>query len=170
MTRRIFIGVAIVGLLLCFSLPASAQTTTGRIVGQVTGLEGYPMPGVTVTASSAAIMGGSRTAVSGETGAYRFAALPPGVYTVKAELTGFRPLTIEGVSVSIGGSGTADFILQAEFSDEMVVTSESPLLDATSFGRSLHLHRRLPQGPPDHPQLLRHHGGVAGCQPRRRGR
>ncbi len=132
MTRRILIGVAIVGLLLCFSLPASAQTRTGRIVGQVTGMEGLPMPGVTVTASSDAVMGGSRTAVTGETGAYRFAALPPGVYSVKAELNGFQTGTIEGVNVSIGGTGTADFIMQAEFSDELVVTSESPLLDATS--------------------------------------
>jgi len=132
MTRRIFIGIAIVGLLLCFSLPASAQTTTGRIVGQVTGLEGYPMPGATITVSSAAIMGGSRTAVSGESGAYRFAALPPGTYTVKVEMNGFQTRTIEGVSVAVGGTGTADFIMQAEFSDEMVVTSESPLLDATS--------------------------------------
>jgi outer membrane receptor protein involved in Fe transport len=132
MTRRILVGIAIVGLLLCFSLPATAQTTTGRILGQVTGLDGVAMPGVTITVNSPAIMGGSRTAVTGETGAYRIAALPPGVYNVSAELPGYQSQTIEGVSVALGGTGTADFALQPQFSDEMVVTSESPLLDTTS--------------------------------------
>ena len=77
-----------VGGLLLFSFPASAQTRTGRILGQVVGADGVPLSGVTVTASSDVVMGGSRTAVSGDTGAYRFAALPPGVYSVTASFEG----------------------------------------------------------------------------------
>jgi hypothetical protein len=121
-----------VGVLLLFSLSASAQTRTGRILGQVTSSVGTPLPGVTVTASSEALMGGSRTAVTGDTGAYRFAALPPGVYSVAVAMEGHASQTMEGVKVGIGTTATSDFMLMAEFSDEMVVTGESPLVDTTS--------------------------------------
>ena len=64
MTRHRVTVLSIVGVLLLFSLSASAQTLTGRILGQVVGPDGAPMPGVTIVASSEAVMGGSRTAVT----------------------------------------------------------------------------------------------------------
>jgi len=132
MNRRTATVIMIVGVLLLFSLSASAQTRTGRILGQVTSSVGTPLSGVTVTASSEAVMGGSRTAVTGDTGAYRFAALPPGVYSVTVTMEGHASQTMEGVKVGIGTTATSDFMLMAEFSDEMVVTGESPLVDTTS--------------------------------------
>ena len=69
MNRHRVTVLVMVGVLLLFSLSASAQTRTGRILGQVVGVDGLPMPGVTVTASSEALMGGSRTAVTGDSGA-----------------------------------------------------------------------------------------------------
>jgi len=136
MNGRTVTVLAIVGVLLLFSLSASAQTKTGRILGQVVAVDGTPLPGVMITATSEVVMGGSRTAVTGETGAYRFAALPPGVYSVMASLAGHQPQTMVGVSVSLGGTGTANFTLIPEFSDEMVVTGESPLVDTTSSSLS----------------------------------
>ena len=132
MNRRNLTVLSIIGVLLLFSLSASAQTRTGRILGQVTSSVGTPLPGVTVTASSEAVMGGSRTAVTGDTGAYRFAALPPGVYSVTVAMEGHGSQTMEGVKVGIGTTATSDFMLMAEFSDEMVVTGESPLVDTTA--------------------------------------
>jgi outer membrane receptor protein involved in Fe transport len=132
MNRRTFTVLTIVGVLLLFSLSVSAQTRTGRILGQVVGVDGTPMAGVTVVASSDVIMGGSRTAVTGDTGAYRFAAMPPGEYSVTVSLAGHQTQTMKEVNVSIGATGTADFTLIPEFSDEMVVTGESPLVDTTS--------------------------------------
>ena len=132
MNKRTVMVVSIVGVLLLFSLSASAQTRTGRILGQVTGVDGAPMPGVTITASSEILMGGSRNAVTGETGAYRFAALPPGTYSVVAVMTGFQSQTMEGVGVSIGATATSNFMLVPKFSDEMVVTAEAQLVDTTS--------------------------------------
>jgi hypothetical protein len=129
--------VAIAGLLLCFSLPVAAQTTTGRIIGQVVDPNGEPLPGVTVTAASAAVMGGTRTAVTGETGAFRFAALPPGDYDLTASLEGFQPQTLQGLTVSVGGAATADFQLQPEFAEQLIVTGEAPLVDPTRSGPSV---------------------------------
>ncbi len=136
MNRRTLTVLMIIGVLLLFSLSATAQTRTGRILGKITGVDGLPMPGVTVTASSDVVMGGSRTAVTGETGSYRFAALPPGVYSVTAVLSGFQSPTIEGVSVGIGSTAAGDFVLQPEFGEEMVVTGEAPLVDVTSSSLS----------------------------------
>ena len=53
------------------------------------------LPGVTVTATHADT--GTTQAVTEGTGAYTFALLPPGDYTVAAELEGFARLVREKV-------------------------------------------------------------------------
>jgi Carboxypeptidase regulatory-like domain/TonB-dependent Receptor Plug Domain len=119
-------------LLLFATLPAVAQTTTGRILGTVTDEQGAPLPGVTVTVSSDALLGGTRTAETGDTGAYRFAALPPGVYSVAAELDSFQPQTKEGLQVTLSGTATADFVLYPTFAERVTVSGDAPLVDVTS--------------------------------------
>ncbi len=136
MNKRTVMVVSIVGVLLLFSLSASAQTRTGRILGQINDENGQPMPGVTVTVASDILMGGTRNAVTGDTGAYRFAALPPGSYTVSTNLAGHQPLIKENVRVIIGGTASANFIMQVAFSEEMIVTAEAPLVDTTSSSLS----------------------------------
>ena len=124
--------LSMVGVLLLFSLSASAQTTTGRILGRVVGVDGTPIAGAIITASSEVVMGGSRGTVTDAKGEYRLAALPPGVYSVTAAFEGHQPQTIDGVNVTLSGSAAADFMLMPEFSGEMEVTGESPLVDTTS--------------------------------------
>ena len=41
-----------------------------------------------------------RSEVSNEQGLYNFAAVPPGTYTVKAELTGFKTFENKGIRVA----------------------------------------------------------------------
>ena len=65
-------------LLLC-AQPLFGQTTTS-LTGTVT-VGGEPFAGVAVTISSTALQG-TRATITGEAGAYRFAALPPGEYRV----------------------------------------------------------------------------------------
>ena len=48
---------------------------------------GAPLPGVTITISSPSLQG-TRSTVTGEAGAYDFASLPPGVYSVSFDLPG----------------------------------------------------------------------------------
>ena len=61
--------------------PAGAQDFRGRINGTVTDNTGAVLPGVTVTATSPALIQ-PQVQVTGADGAYRFIALPPGVYDV----------------------------------------------------------------------------------------
>jgi outer membrane receptor protein involved in Fe transport len=125
--------VCLTAVVVCvLALPAAAQITTGRVLGTVTGPDGAPMPGVTVTVASDALIGGTRTAVTGETGAYRIAALPPGDYDVTAVLSGFQTETMVALRVNVGASATADFQLQPQFSEEVTVIGETPLVDPTT--------------------------------------
>ena len=68
-----------VAMSLAFASAALAQTTAS-LTGTVT-TGGQPLAGVTVTISSPALQG-MRVAITGESGAYDFASLPPGHYRV----------------------------------------------------------------------------------------
>jgi hypothetical protein len=59
------------------------------------------LPGVSVTASSPAPIGGARNAVTGESGGYQLITLPPGTYDIVYELTGFTTLKREGIFVRV---------------------------------------------------------------------
>src|ERR1043166_984115 len=62
---------------------ASAQgVATGSIAGVVKDASGAVLPGVTVEASSPALIEKSRTAVTDDQGAYSIVDLRPGVYSV----------------------------------------------------------------------------------------
>ena len=77
----------------------TVSTNTGAIVGTVTDGTQLTLPGVTITVTGPAQMGAA-TAVSGENGAYRIVALPPGTYRVVFELSGFRSVIREGIVIS----------------------------------------------------------------------
>src|SRR5215470_13279517 len=74
---------------------ATAQTTNGTISGHVSDAQGLALPGVTVNASSPNLQG-VRMVVSSEIGDYVIPLLPPGVYTLSFELSGFEKVTKEG--------------------------------------------------------------------------
>ncbi len=63
-----------------------AQTT---LVGVVRDASGAVLPGVTVEASSSALIEKTRSAISDGSGQYRITELPPGNYAVAFMLPGF---------------------------------------------------------------------------------
>src|SRR5580765_6067966 len=79
---------AIVTVLTLAATTVLAQTT-GQVIGTVVDAQGGVLPGVTVTASSPQLQG-TRTAITDGTGTFRFPTLPPGTYTIKANLAGFQ--------------------------------------------------------------------------------
>lgn len=109
---------------------ASAQTTRGEIRGKVVDETGAGLPGVTVDLVSAALQGPQAT-VTGEDGAYSFFALPPGEYAVNFNLPGFQARSQENMRVSMGSTTRVDAIMAPAFSDEVVVTSEAPLVNTS---------------------------------------
>ena len=95
------------------------------------------LPGVEVSITSPAMIGGARTAVTDEQGAYRFTQLPSGEYQVSFKLAGFKTLNIDGVRVDVGATMTINGTLQIDtLSEEVTVISETPIIDlqATTVG------------------------------------
>src|SRR5581483_2398984 len=90
-------------LVLAYAKPGLSQST-GAIVGRATDTSGALIPGVEVTISSPAMIGGARTAPTDETGSYRFTLLVPGIYRVSFGLPGFKTLNIDGVQVTAGAT------------------------------------------------------------------
>jgi hypothetical protein len=120
-----------------------AQDFRGRINGTVTDNTGAVLPGVTVTASSPALMQ-PQVQVTGIDGGYRFLALPAGVYAVSFELVGFQTVKREAIRVVINQTLTVDQQLQvANLQETVTVTGQSPIVDtstttlATNFTKEL---------------------------------
>lgn len=120
-------------LVVALAAPLEAQQTTGTLRGRIADPDGQPLPGVTVTVSGPALIGGSRDTVTGVSGGYNFASLPPGTYTIRAELSGFRTYVQEGLRVSLGTAITVDATLELSTVEETItVTGQAPVVDTTS--------------------------------------
>src|SRR2546425_12508475 len=78
-----------------------AQTTNATLGGTVSDNSGALIPGVTITATNTDT-GIVTTVITNEAGAYQFASLQNGRYSVRAELPGFQ--TQVRNEVDLGGS------------------------------------------------------------------
>ncbi len=86
--RFITTALALVIAALLSAAPASAQTTSGTIIGRVVDNQNLAVPGVTVSVEGPNLQG-ANTAVTSENGDYILPQLPPGTYTVSFTLSGF---------------------------------------------------------------------------------
>jgi hypothetical protein len=131
---RSFVGSLAVGIFLAL-LPtvAAAQAV---IAGTVRDTSGAILPGVTVEASSPALIEKVRTAVSDGTGQYRIEDLRPGIYTVNFTLTGFSAFRREGIELTGSFTATINAEMKVGALEETVtVTGESPIVDVQSARR-----------------------------------
>src|SRR3954468_19146286 len=92
--------------------PASAQQTSNP-TGVVTDAQSAVLPGVTVTASSPALIG-TQTAVTAPNGSNRLPTVPPGTYTLTCELSGFQTVKRENIVLSLGQTISVDLQLQVQ--------------------------------------------------------
>ena len=116
-----------------------AQITQGRISGTVADTQGAVLPGVTVTATSPALIG-VRTTVSQADGKYMFPAMPSGAYKLSFELAGFKKVERDNIQVTLGNTVSFDPKLEVGgLTESITVTGASPLVDTstTKIGTSL---------------------------------
>jgi hypothetical protein len=118
-------------LILSVASVALAQgRDTGAIRGIITDPDGAALPGVTVTLSSEALLGGTRTATTTLAGIYRFPGLPPGTYELLVTLTGFRTVQVADIGVHVASTLTFDALLElAGVAETLTVTGEAPIID-----------------------------------------
>jgi len=131
--KRGIVQVTLLAFVLSIAAVSAAygQATTGEITGRVADASGQVIAGATVTVVNAAT-GLSRATTTNETGEFIMTLLPPGRYTVSAELTGFKKAVRPDVDVLVGTRQNVFFELQVgAVSEAITVTGASPLIDAT---------------------------------------
>src|SRR4030081_266475 len=89
-----------VGVLVVLVVVPTAVYAQASIVGTVKDASGAVLPGVTVEASSPALIEKTRSVVSDGQGAYKIVDLRPGTYTVTFTLTGFSGVRREGIELT----------------------------------------------------------------------
>ncbi len=139
---------AFVFLLVVF-LAGAAVAQDGSLRGYVTDDTGAALPGVTVTAASDVLLGGTRTAVTDGTGYYRLINLPPGEYAVTAELASFANYRREGIQVRAGATFSVDIQMQLSSVQETItVTAETPMLEIARPSNVLNIEGEFMQDMP----------------------
>jgi len=130
--------VCLTGMLLC-TLPAGAQgRQTAVLTGAATSADGVALPGVTVTASSPALLG-DRSEVTDVNGVYSMKGLAAGTYSVTFDLANFKPARRDNVVLTVGGTIelSANMSLAAR-TETVTVTAEAPSsLTTVATGQSL---------------------------------
>lgn len=123
-------AVVFVTSLLLSPLPAYAQAS---IVGIVRDASGGLLPGVTVEASSPALIERTRSVVTNSTGQYTIEDLRPGTYDVTFSLPGFTSVKREGIELAGRFIATVNADLTVGGVQETVtVSGEAPVVDVTS--------------------------------------
>ncbi len=113
-----FKSVSLLTALLLASLPLAAQNF-GEITGTVADPSGAVIAGASITITNEAT-GVARTAETNEAGSYDVPFINPGVYTVTAELDGFRTSRTTGRVIQIGDVAQVNFTLEIGVVTEVV--------------------------------------------------
>ena len=108
---RTLVAVFLVVASVFSSVPASGQSGAGSLVGYVKDEQGGVLPGVTVTAKSAELIA-PVVGVTDSAGYYRLNNLPPGMFSVSAELPGFGSFQRDGILMRAGSTFTVDIELK----------------------------------------------------------
>lgn len=128
-------GIVVTAALVLLPSISFAQ---GILTGTVRDPQGSIIPGVTVEASSGALIEKTRTAVTDASGQYRIIDLPPGTYTLTFSIPGFSTFKREGVELVGSATLSIPAVLSVGNVQETVqVTSETPVVDVQSVRREI---------------------------------
>ena len=107
---------------------AFGQAVTGAITGYVTDPSGAAIPNATVTATNAGTKVETKRTTEAS-GLYLITNLPPGIYTLGVEATGFQRFLQQNVLLNVDSKATVDVTLKlGAVTQEVTVTSAPPML------------------------------------------
>jgi hypothetical protein len=130
-------------VLLLFSAAASFAQTSG-IAGIVRDSTGGVLPGVTVQASSPALIEQVRAATTDSQGRYNIVDLPSGTYAVTFTLPGFTEIRREGVQLTANFTARVDGDLRVGALEEtLTVSGASPVVDVRNAAQQTVLSQQL---------------------------
>jgi hypothetical protein len=132
-------AVLLATILLGFSAPVVGQAVNATLLGTVTDSSGAAVANVkmTITETNTGI---SRTSQTNESGNYVLPDLPPGTYTVTAELAGFKRASRASIDLVVNTTERVDLVLEpGNVSETITVEAETPILqtERADTGRKL---------------------------------
>ncbi len=133
--QRLAFAISIVGLLaVTNSKPVLAQAgQSGSIVGMVLDQAGMPLKGIKVTVSSDTQIGGAKNAYSNDEGGFRFPALHPGQFELRASAPKLRQVVVKGINVGVSAPTDVNVIMEVETAtEEIAVVERAPIVNTRS--------------------------------------
>ncbi len=128
--KRVLSGVLLLAVMTLASTAARAQTGASGLAGVVRDTSGSVLPGVTVEASSPALIEKVRTVVTDGEGQYKITDLRPGVYAIAFTLPGFNTMKREGIELPANFTATVNADLRVGALEETIIVSgRSPVVD-----------------------------------------
>src|SRR5690242_2943666 len=128
--RAVKLSVVLLLVLALVPAIALAQGQSGSIAGVVKDATGAVLPGVTVEASSPALIEKTRSVVTDGSGAYKIIDLRPGTYTVTFTLTGFGSVKREGIELTAAFTANVNADLKVGAVEETItVSGASPIVE-----------------------------------------
>ena len=118
--------------MLVLSLPVQAQSSSGRILGDVRDQSDAAIVGANVVITDVQ-RGVTRSLVTDDAGEYLAPNLEPGIYKITVTRSGFKTFERTNVQLEVATDVRVDVILQpGEATQTVVVNEEVPLLNTTS--------------------------------------
>jgi hypothetical protein len=125
-----FASVLMTVALMLLVVPATFAQSGSSIAGVVKDSSGAVLPGVTVEASSPALIEQVRTVVTDGLGQYKIVNLVPGLYTVTFSLTGFNAVKREGIELTASFTAAVNADLRVgSLQETITVSGETPTVD-----------------------------------------
>lgn len=139
---------ALAGMVLVPTM-ASAQQSAAGIAGLVRDTSGAALPGVTVEATSPALIERVRTVYTGGEGRYNVVDLRPGTFTVTFTLPGFATFRREGIELTSGFTATVNAELSVGgIAESVTVSAVAPAVDVQNVREVLVIPRQDLDGLP----------------------
>src|SRR5262245_45413403 len=137
--KQLSIALALAVILIITANVATAQRTTATFAGIVQDPTGAVLPGVEASLVNEGTSAVLQT-VTNETGEFLIDFVPPGTYTLKLALPGFRTFESRGIPLGAAQSVRRTYSLEiGSITDNVTVTGEAPLVNTLSTEQRLSL-------------------------------
>src|SRR6266849_3359395 len=132
--RRLLRTLVLVGV--AFLILPGAALAQSAIAGVAKDATGAVLPGVTVEASSPALIEKVKSATTNEAGQYRIVDLRPGTYVVTFTLTGFTTIRREGIVLEANFTAPINVDMKVgAVAESITVTGSTPVVDVQTSQR-----------------------------------
>ena len=126
--------VALFVACILFPRVAPAQGLTGALIGTVKDAQGGVLPGALVRVTSPALIRHAQTTITNEKGQLRFPSLPPGLYALDVEMTGFATYHEPDIRIGAGATIERNAVLSVAGVAESVTVQGGSRLEARGSG------------------------------------